>query len=249
MKFYRLFLVVAFLLSSLIELEAQSWRFSRYEIVGGLSIYHSFDDIGGSSSRNNLGGIRDFSFAYLRPGITIGLRYKFYDRFYTKVMLSTGMMASKDDGSINDTRGFNVNIFATDLSFTAEYYITKPADNRYFSIMSVRGGVRPYGNPYGIYIYAGVGGAFFAPNGNSAMRKSPYYDGTSSFAVVVPIGVGVKLNLRPRISFNGEFGTRLTTTDRMDGYKSPYSKSNDIYYVVTFGVSYQLVQKMKFRTN
>ena len=81
------------------------------------------------------------------------------------------------------------------------------------------------------------------------MRKSPYYDGSSSFAAVVPIGVGVKLNLRPKISLNGEFGTRFTTSDRMDGYKSPYSKSNDIYYVVTFGVSYQLVQKMKFRTN
>ncbi len=249
MKPLRYIVVLLFFLSSQISLKAQSWSYSRYEIVAGLSIYHSFDDIGGSSSTNNMGGIRDFSFADLRPGVSIGLRYKVGDRFSVKGMLASGIMSSNDKGSRNETRGFKVNIFATDLGFTAEYYIVKPAVERYFSIMAVRGGVRPYGSPVGVYIYAGIGGAYFSPSGNAAMEASPYYNGSSSFAGVFPIGIGIKVNLRPRVSFNGEFGTRFTTTDRMDGYASPYSKSNDIYYVATFGVSYQLVQKMRFRKN
>lgn len=244
----HLFLVLAFV-SVQTNLAAQSWSFSHYEIVTGLSIYHGFDDIGGSSSTNNLGGLRDFSFTNLRPGLTIGLRYKVNDRFYVKGMIASGIMYSNDKGSRNETRGYKVNIFATDVGFTAEYYFVKPAQNRYFSIMAVRGGVRPYGNPYGFYVYAGFGGAMFSPSGNAALDASPNFNGSSSFAAIFPIGVGVKVNLMPRVSFNGEFGTRFTTTDRMDGFASPYSKSNDIYYVLTFGVSYQLVQKMKFRKN
>ncbi|SDB95840.1 outer membrane beta-barrel protein [Williamwhitmania taraxaci] len=242
MRVRHLFIIVLFLVAGTSAF-GQQWKQSRFELLGGISICQLFGDIGGSASSNNLMGLKDLSFSALRPGIVVGTRSELNDRFSVKGLVSSTFMVANDAGSRNENRGFKANVFVTDFSVTGEYYITKSNDNRTFSVMAVRGGVRPYGTPFGIYIYAGVGGALLSSSGNSALKEHPNYVGGSSFTAIFPVGVGVKVNLRPRLSFNGEFGTRITLTDKLDAYTSQYSKSNDLYYALTLGVSYKIIVK------
>jgi len=248
MRVRHLLIVVLFLAAGTSTF-GQQWKQSRFELLGGISVCQMFGDIGGSASANNLGGLKDITFSALRPGITFGVRYEAMSKVSVKGLLSSTYMSASDKGSRNENRGLKANAFVTDFAVTGEYYITKASENRSFSIMAVRGGVRPYGTPYGIYVYAGFGGAFYSTGGNVALMESPRYVGGTGFTAIVPIGFGVKINLMPRVAFNGELGTRFTFTDNLDGYTSPYSKSNDVYYALTLGVSYKLIAKKRFNRN
>lgn len=227
----------------------QQWKQSRFELLGGVSICQMFGDVGGSASDpgSTLMGLKDISFSAMRPGINLGTRYDALPKVSVKGVISSYVMTASDDGSRNENRGLKATAFVTDFAVTGEYYIKKGSDNRVFSIMSVRGGVRPYGNPYSIYVYAGVGGAYYNSSGNTTLKASPRYVGGSGITAIIPIGLGVKVNLMPRVAFNGELGTRMTFTDNLDAYTSPFSKSNDIYYTLTLGVSYKLVVKKSYR--
>lgn len=223
----------------------QQWTPSRFELLGGVSVCQMFGDVGGSASDpgSTLMGLKDITFSAMRPGINLGTRYDAFPMVSFKGLVSSYVMTASDKGSRNESRGLKATAFVSDFIVTGEYYIKKGSENRAFSIMSVRGGVRPYGNPFSLYVYAGVGGAYYNSIGNGTLKASPRYVGGSGITAVIPIGIGVKVNLMPRVAFNGELGTRMTFTDNLDAYTSPYSKSNDIYYTLTLGVSYKIYLK------
>ena len=246
----RYLLIVVLLLVSGTSVVAQQWKRDRYEVIGGITVNQLFGDIGGSASTSTLMGLKDITFSAIRPGITVGLRYKAYPNVSVKGLLSSCYMVASDKGSRNESRALEASAFVTDFAVTGEYHILKASESQYYSIMSVRGGVRPYGGcSVGVYAYAGVGGAFFSTGGNTTLKENPRYIGGSGFTAIVPIGLGVRVNLMPRITFNGELGARYTLTDKLDGYTSPYSKSNDIYYTLSLGVSYKLIAKKRFGRN
>ncbi len=223
----------------------QQWTPSRFELLGGVSVCQMFGDVGGSASDpgSTLLGLKDISFSAMRPGVNLGTRYNALPLVSFKGLVSSYVMTASDKGSRNENRGFKATVFVTDFAVTGEYYIKRASDSKAFSIMSVRGGVRPYGNPLSLYVYAGLGGAYFNSSGNATLKESPRYVGGTGFTAIIPIGLGVKVNLMPRVAFNGELGTRMAFTDNLDAYTSPFSKANDIYYTLTLGVSYKIYVK------
>jgi len=244
MRFRHLLIVILFSLGGNVTY-GQQWAQTPYEVVGGLSVGELFGDIGGSASASTAFGLKDFSFSALGPGVFVGLRYNVDKKIYVKGVLSSWIMTASDNGSRNENRNFSVTTSITDFAVTAEYYFSEATENRTFSVMSVRGGVRPYGKSYGIYAYLGVGGAYSSVRGNAALLASPRYTGGTSLSPIIPLGIGVKVNIMPLMAFNGEFGTRFAFSDKLDGYTTPWSKANDLYYGVTLGVSYKIIAKRR----
>lgn len=71
--------------------------------------------------------------------------------------------------------------------------------------------------------------------------------GTTSVSPSLPMGIGVKYMLRPRLSVSMEFDMVKTFTDKLDGnslndpygIKSSFAKNTDWYSFITVGVSYE----------
>ena len=240
----RYLLILLLILTAEAGAFGQQWKQSRFELLGGISVNQLFGDVGGAASTNTLFGLKDITFSAMRPGIALGTRYEVERRIQIKALASSGYMVASDKGSRNENRRLEASVLITDFAITGEYYIVVPSENKSFSIMAVRGGVRPYGRTsYGIYVYGGVGGAYYTSTGNATLKASPRYIGGSGITAIMPIGVGVKVNLIPRLAFNGELGARMSFSDKLDAYTSPFSKSNDIYYTLTLGVSYKIIVK------
>lgn len=89
------------------------------------------------------------------------------------------------------------------------------------------------------YLTIGVGGTMASGNGNS------------SFAVNMPIGVGVKFKLKERLNLGFEFTMRKVFGDKLDGLsdlngvKSSFAKNTDWYSFALFSITYEFSKRCK----
>ncbi len=70
----------------------------------------------------------------------------------------------------------------------------------------------------------------------------PDYESTS--ALVVPIGIGLKYHVSPKLSITGEYSYRTTQSDKLDGFFKLLS-ADDHYSSLNFGVAYHFGHKGK----
>ena len=216
------------------EADAQKWKLRRYEATLGAGFGSYFGDIGGSTTADNLFGIKDISIKSTRPSLHIGARYKIRQNVAVKMNFNYIRLAGDDEGSLNSERGFQ---FATNVfepSIQAEYsIISEEQRSRSNALFNKRGMINNY-SQINLYLYAGIGAVKHWPKPNEAMMASLNYDPDhSTFGILFPVGLGIKYILNSSWSVGAEFGIRWTTTDLLDAYTSPYSKANDLYY---FGV-------------
>lgn len=76
-------------------------------------------------------------------------------------------------------------------------------------------------------------------------------DGSSSFSVNVPLGVGVKYKLNKRVNLGLEFVMKKCFSDRLDGdnlvdpyqIQSSFAKNTDWYSTITFTISYEFSKR------
>jgi hypothetical protein len=214
------------------EGKAQKWKLRRYEAVFGLGFLNYFGDIGGAATNDNWFGIKDLSIKHTRPSLYLGARFKIRDNMSIKMNLMYGFLAGDDEGSKNNDRGFTFTSSLFEPSLQYEYSIISE-EKRYQSsaLFNKRGMVNNY-SQINLYLYAGIGGAFFNPKVNDALANAPAYNPDySKAAIVLPVGIGLKYVINQNWSVGGEFGIRLSTTDYMDAYSHPvFSKANDLYY-------------------
>ncbi|MDD2197192.1 MAG: DUF6089 family protein [Bacteroidales bacterium] len=226
---------------------SQHWRTAPLEFYGGISGFHYFGDIGGTSSESSFLGIKDINFSKIRPGFTLGVRYQIMKPLNLRASYSLGILTQSDLNSRNENRNFAFRTLINEFTIGAEFYlIPESEENYYYSIMQVRGGLRHYRQPLSLYVTINAGALMFNTTPKENLATSPNFDNSKSFAVVLPLGVGCKYAIMPKISIGAELLLHLTTTDLLDGYESQYSKFNDIFYSLNIKVNYK-IQKSKNR--
>ena len=214
------------------EGNAQRWKLRRYEAVFGVGFLNYFGDVGGAATTENWFGIRDLSIKHTRPSLYLGTRFKIRENMGLKINFMYGYLAGNDEGSKNNDRGFEFTSSIFEPSLQYEFSIISE-EKRYSSsaLFNKRGMVNNY-SQINLYLYAGIGGVFFNPKVNDAMKNAPAYTpGYSKTAIVLPVGIGLKYVINQNWSIGGEFGVRFTTTDYLDAYSHPvFSEANDLYY-------------------
>jgi hypothetical protein len=214
-----------------LSLDAQRWKLRRYEAIFGPGFCNYFGDIGGAATRDNWFGIKDISLKHTRPSFYLGARYKIRPDVAVKVNLMYGFLSGDDAGGVNSDRGYSFTARAFESSVQGEYSIISEEQRKRSGAMYNRRGMMNNYSQINLYLYAGIGGVFYNPEVNAAMKTSFYYEPEPpKMGIVFPVGVGLKYVISERWSVGVEFGPRLTLTDYMDGYTSPFSKRNDLYY-------------------
>jgi hypothetical protein len=222
--------------------DAQRWKLRRYEALFGVGFLNYFGDVGGAATSDNWFGLKDLSIKHTRPSFYLGARYKIRENMGLKLNLMYGFIAGDDEGSKNNDRGFEFSSGMFEPSLQYEYSIISE-EKRYQSsaLFNKRGMINNY-SQINLYLYAGIGGVFFNPKVNDALKNAPAYDPNHSRAgIVLPAGLGLKYVINQNWSIGGEFGIRFNTTDYLDAYSHPdFSKANDLYYFGFFNGIYRI---------
>ena len=213
--------------------ESQKWKLRRYEGLFGVGFCNYFGDIGGAATEQNWFGLKDLSIKHTRPSFYLGARYKIRPEMAVKLNLMYGYVAGDDAGSSHD-RGysFSSNVFEPSVQY--EYSLIKEEQRKRSGAMYNKRGMMNNYSQISVYLYAGIGAVFYSPEVNEAveaMMSSRGYDSEySRGGILFPAGLGLKYVISQTWSIGAEFGVRLTLTDYLDGYTSPFSKRNDLYY-------------------
>ena len=145
----------------------------------------------------------------------------------------SGIAYGDDAGTRNEARGLSYHTLMIESTAQAELFILKQ-----------KRGFNRRGNMTWIprlrpYIFAGGGGICFNP---SVEDLTPDSNGTG-FKKIAPVmigGAGFIYGINREWFLGAELGGRLITTDYLDGYTSSASKSNDLYYIATVNLIYQI---------
>ena len=220
---------------------AQRWKLLRYELVGGIGSTNIFGDIGGAATRANLLGIKDLRFGATRPNLTLGARYRWKENQSFRLNLIYGMASENDKNAVNEKRGFISNSQLFEQSLQYEYYFI-PEDKKLHSgaIFSRRGMMNNYAK-FAFYGFGGLGGLLYMPKVTYSLLPPPAQNvrGTG-YTGVMMLGIGLKYIYSNKLVFGAELGGRYALSDGVDGYTSPFSKSNDIYYFATLSIGFRL---------
>ena len=220
--------------------EAQRWKLRRYEATVGLTAASYYGDVGASSA-NPLLGIKTVMLGSTRPILTLGARYKITGNTAVKLNLSGGWLNGKDGGDLGEYRDYSLNMTIFEPSVQFEYYLM--GEGRSFSsaaLFNRRGMLNNYSKVY-LYAFGGVGGTFFWPKEKtSTIIQHREFQEFKKFALVLPIGLGLKYSISPALSVGFEYGPRFTFTDKIDGMYHEYSQYNDRYDFATFSAMYKV---------
>ena len=211
--------------------EAQRWKLRRYEGIFGVGFLNYFGDIGGAATEKNWWGLRDLSIKQTRPSFYLGARYKIRPDMAVRVNLMYGYMKGDDAGSKNNDRGYAFTASVWEPSVVYEYsLITEEARRRSSAVYNRRGMMNNY-SQISLYLYAGLGGVFYNPKVNDALTTSSFYNpDPPKTGLVFPAGVGLKYVISDSWSVGADFGVHFALADYLDGYSSPFSKRNDLFY-------------------
>lgn len=244
MKRFVLTLVLSLLLAGFNQ--AQNWKKAKLEIFGGASVYQYFGDIGGSATETNLLGLLDIDMASSRPGFSLGARYQIAKPIQVKAAYAGGYFTKSDLNSKNEKREFAFTTMFHEVTIMGEYYIIPESDENYFyDIMQIRGGLKHFRQPFSLYVTLGVGGTYYKVTPKQKLDGHPKFSEGNNMAVILPLGIGVKCTVLPKLSIGAEFIGRITTSNTLDGYASPYGKYNDFYHSLLIKVNYKIYRKRR----
>ena len=223
---------------------SQKWKLSRSEYIYGIGIANYFGDIGGAE-KADVSGFADIDLGSTRPGFAIGYRYKLYERVAVKANFTYANIQGSDVKSINAGRNYSFTTNMFELNSHIEYHITKEMHMVTYKSMSMRGKLHKFNAGVNLYVFAGVGGAYFKPKALDSFAEDSRYVGNKNLALVVPFGIGIKYPISS-ISYIGiEFGRRFMTSDYVDGFSPEASGAKDVYYFTVINVSTKIKKKKR----
>jgi hypothetical protein len=219
--------------------DAQLWKISRYELTGGIGTTQFFGDIGGFSRYKNILGIKDFSFRQTRFNITAAMKYRVLEDVSVRLNLAFGYFHSTDARGSNITRGFESSTLFFEPSISGEYYFIKnKGENSYTVLRGKPGNQLSFFSMLDVYAFTGIGGLSYKVKANEALAS--VMQKPSGFTAVLPVGVGATLRYSGNIKLGIELSGTYAFSDMIDGYTSPHSRSNDIFYMLTFNFIYKI---------
>jgi hypothetical protein len=223
--------------------EAQLWKQRRFEAVAGLGTSQFFGDIGGYSKKENILGIKDFSFLQTRFNISAGAKYKILNELNVRLNLTYGLLHATDKGGSNEARGMEASTSIFEPIVLGEYYFIRSKLGSSYLFNSGKGGssFKNFFSALELYAFTGIGGLSYNVKGNDKLVAAGLQN--SGFTAVIPVGIGVNLLFKPEYNLGVELGGRYSFSDYLEGYTSQYSSSNDVYYFFSVTFTY------KVRTN
>jgi len=219
---------------------AQRWKRSRYEVIGGIGPSLFFGEVGGAN-KNGTHFMSDIDLQAIRYHILVGVRYKLKEKMALKLNLIYGRLHGSDTYTESPGRNhrnatFSSGIFEPSLQY--EYSIFKEKLGTRYTFKNLQRFKFTYVNTY---IFLGAGGVLFYPKPELSPVPSNRIKKYSHFNLVIPLGIGFKYAINRRASFGLEFGQRYTSTDYLDGLSDKYSKARDSYSFLTLNVTYKLM--------
>jgi hypothetical protein len=239
MKFKTFYILFIILLSIPFVTNAQRWKRTRYEVLGGIGPSLFFGDLGGSNkdAKHFMG---DIDFPAMRYHLMVGVRYKLKEKMALKLNLIYGRVHGSDTYTESPGRARRNVTFSSGLfepSVQYEYSVLKERLGNRYTFRNLSRFKLTYVNTY---VFIGVGGLLFYPKPELSAASSNVIKHYSHFNLVIPIGIGFKYAANRRICVGLEFGQRYTSTDYLDGHSDKYSKARDSYSFLTLNVTYKL---------
>ncbi|NOQ24825.1 MAG: hypothetical protein GQ564_05630 [Bacteroidales bacterium] len=247
MKALKYILLFCFLLVSSFVF-SQNWKLSRYAYTYGIGISNYFGDIGGASEAD-ASGFSDLDVAYSRPLLAVGYHYKMKERIAVKGNLTFANMHGSDANSFNELRNYSFTTNIYQLSGHVEYHITKEAQMVSYNRMSMRGKVNKFNTSINLYVFTGIGGAYYKVTAQDNLINEPRFTDDKHLTFVIPVGIGLKYPLTSSTYIGLEIGGHVTTTDFIDGLnsKSDANEYNDVYYFTVINVSTKIKRTKRRR--
>ena len=236
----RKFLIIIFAIFFLPTVaNAQLWKIKRYEATAAIGTTQFFGDIGGFSKSDNILGLKDISFRQTRMNLSFAMKYRILDELSVRLNLAFGYFHATDARGSNVARGFESRTMFFEPSLSGEYYFIKNKGENSFLLMKGKGRrSMSIFSMLDFYAFTGIGGLSFNVSPNDVL--APLATKTRGFTAVIPAGAGVNLIYSSDFSFGLELGGRYSFSDNLDGYTSPHSKSNDVYYFLNFVFTYKV---------
>lgn len=225
---------------------SQRWKLSRSEYIYGIGVSNYFGDIGGSKKTDAF-GFADIDIENTRPILTVGYRYKLYEKLSVKANFTYANMHGSDVKSVNEGRDYTFSTNMFEFNGNIEYYFNKEKAFVSYNSMSLRGKLRKLNTGINYYVFTGVGVAYFKPKALDDFSSSTRYIGNKNFGLVIPLGVGFKYPLSTKTYVGFEFGGRFITSDYLDGFSPDPSEHKDVYYFTVINVSYKIKKKSNRR--
>lgn len=225
---------------------SQNWKLSRYAYTYGIGISNYFGDIGGAS-KIDASSFSDLDISYSRPLLAVGYHYKMEERLAVKGNLTFANMHGSDANSLNELRNYSFTTNIYELNGHIEYHITKETQMRSYGRMSMRGKVNKFNMGVNLYVFAGIGGAYFKTTALDELINEPRFTDEKHLALVFPVGFGAKYPLSSTTYIGLELGGRFTTSDYIDGFTTESSTSKDIYYFTVINVSTKIERTKRRR--
>jgi hypothetical protein len=231
----------AVLLIVLLPLSAQQWKLKRVEGIFGIGTTNVYSDLGGAPNATSLLFIKDITFKSTRPSVYLGLRYRINPRSSVKTTFVYGYSKTSDyAGSRNELRGFTSVTDLFEIGGHYEYYLLPEFRFvRSAAMFNRRGMINDYSR-LGLYAFSGLTATMYWPHLTMEPREGDKYKNNFGITAAIPIGLGFKVIISDKWMFGYEIGYRQSASDFMDGFKSPWSKHWDGYWISSFNIIYRM---------
>lgn len=227
---------------SIFPVNSQQWKLKRIEGIAGVGTTNVYSDLGGAPNATSLLFIKDITFRTTRPSVYLGARYRIKPSTSVKLSLFYGYSKTKDfAGSRNENRGFTSVTQLVEIAGNYEYYFL-PEQRRLRSaaMFNRRGMINDYSS-FGAYLFTGLGATLYWPNLEfDEPREGDEYKDNMGITASLPIGAGFKYIISDKWIIGYEIGYRLTISDYLDGFISPWSKQPDTYWISSINLSYRI---------
>src|SRR5512133_2055863 len=232
---------VAVVVLILLPLNAQQWNLKIVEGIFGIGTTNVYSDLGGAPKATSLLFIKDITFRSTRPSLYAGVRYRVNPRTSVKLNFIYGYSKTSDyTGSRNELRGFSSVTDLFEISGHYEYYLLPEFRfMRSAAMFNRRGMINDYSR-LGFYVFSGIAATMYWPHLTVEPRQGDEYKNNFGFTSAVPVGGGVKFIISDKWMLGYEIGYRQSFTDFMDGFKSPWSKRWDGYWISSINLIYRI---------
>ncbi|MCH2214924.1 MAG: hypothetical protein MK086_07105 [Flavobacteriales bacterium] len=208
------------------------WKSQRHSLGASLGASFFLGELGGRDQEGT-GFIYDLELSKTRPAIQLMYRYQLGSRVYAKAHLGVAFIGGNDaltEEKYRRNRNLHFRSTVFEFAISGEVVIIDlTSKNKFGRVKSSK----LQGSS--IYITAGVGIARFNPQGNfegtwydlrDFGTEGQFIDGGpspySQYTVILPFGIGYRLDLDKQWSLGFEVVHRTTFTDYMDDVSTDY---------------------------
>jgi len=230
----RSFLVFSLIFLTIIQINAQLWRMRRVELTFGAGTTYFFSDIGGYKSIE----LKDFYGNQTKINFNMNGKYRIASNVTGRLSFAYGKLGANDATGTNVSRDYTSLVSFFETALMGEYYLLRNSSEKsFFYPMRNEKTIKKIKRVLDLYVFAGIGTIKY--NISSNEKFAAVINKPDGWAMVFPAGAGTAVVLSPDFSLGIELGGRFAFSDKIDGFTSSFSRSNDIYYFLNIFLTFR----------